>query len=157
MCVFGKDVLREVDEAAFYENLPSLRAAAGDRAVLRAMHVFDENRRVAAEADALRAGDFAAFLRQVRASGDSSALYLQNVTPCGAVREQALAVALAVCRRALAGTAPAVYTAAGLRARRWPLCRSDGWPRSRADVERVLGRGACRVLRPREQGFVRLA
>lgn len=154
---FGKDVLREVDEAAFYENLPSLRAAAGDRAVLRAMHVFDENRRVAAEADALRAGDFAAFLRQVRASGDSSALYLQNVTPCGAVREQALAVALAVCRRALAGDGACRVHGGGFAGAALAFVPFGRLAVFRADVERVLGRGACRVLRPREQGFVRLA
>lgn len=154
---FGKDVLREVDEAAFYENLPSLRAAAGDRAVLRAMHVFDENRRVAAEADALRAGDFAAFLRQVRASGDSSALYLQNVTPCGAVREQALAVALAVCRRALAGDGACRVHGGGFAGAALAFVPFGRLAVFRADVEHVLGRGACRVLRPREQGFVRLA
>ena len=70
--VFGKTYLREVDEAAFYRAIPRVRAAAGDRAVLRAIHVFDENRRAAAEADALRRRDFAAFLALVNASGISS-------------------------------------------------------------------------------------
>ena len=100
--VFGAEVLRQVGETEFYRRLPEVRAAAGDRAVLRAIHVFDENRRAAAEAEALRKGDFPAFLALVNASGASSWQYLQNVTS-GDPRQQALAVTLAVCRCALGG------------------------------------------------------
>ena len=110
--VFGKDVLREVDEAAFYRRLPEVRAAAGDRAVLRAIHVFDENRRARAEAEALRRGDFEAFLALVNSSGASSWQYLQNVTAADP-RHQALALTLALCRRAL-GQADAVFCPSGI-------------------------------------------
>lgn len=153
---FGKTVLREVEEAAFYENLPALRAAAGDRAVLRAVHVYDENRRVAAEAEALRAGDFAAFLRLVRASGDSSALYLQNVTPHGAAREQALALTLAVCRRALGGRGACRVHGGGFAGAALAFVPDDLLDTFRAEVERVLGRGACRLLRQRTPGFMQI-
>ena len=70
--VFGAEVLRQVDETEFYRRLPAVRAAAGDRAALRAIHVFDENRRAAAEAEALQKRDFPAFLALVNASGASS-------------------------------------------------------------------------------------
>ena len=63
--VFGKSVLREVDEDAFFARLGEVRAAAGDRAALRAMHFFADNRRVAEQVAALRSGDFDAFLRLV--------------------------------------------------------------------------------------------
>lgn len=56
--VFGKEVLREVDEAEFYANLKSAREAAGDRAVLRAMHFFDENRPGAAAGAGAGTGRF---------------------------------------------------------------------------------------------------
>ena len=56
-----------------------MRAAAGDRAVLRAIHVFDENRRAAAEGGREK-GIFRRFWRWVSASGASSWQYLQNVT-----------------------------------------------------------------------------
>ena len=79
----GKTVLSEVPEDVFYDNLPMLRKACGDRAVLRAMHVYAENRRVDAAAAALERGDFPAFLEVIRASGRSSFMYLQNVTPPG--------------------------------------------------------------------------
>ena len=35
---FGKEVLRDVDEAAFYAQLREVRAATSDRAILRAIH-----------------------------------------------------------------------------------------------------------------------
>ena len=60
--VFDKEVLREVPEEAFLAELPKVRAAAGDRAVNRAFHVYAENRRALAEKEALRQGDFDKFL-----------------------------------------------------------------------------------------------
>ena len=75
---FGKRVLREVPEADFRAARPELRRACGERAVLRAMHFYDDDRRAAQEADALEQGDFARFLALVNASGLSSSLYLQN-------------------------------------------------------------------------------
>ena len=54
--VFGKNCLREVDEAAFYASLPALRETCGDRAVLRAIHFFAENERVYAQLSLARAG-----------------------------------------------------------------------------------------------------
>lgn len=86
--VFGKEYLRDVDEAEFYRRLPEVRAAAGDRAVLRAMHIFDDNRRVTEQTEALRSGRFDSFLRLVNESGESSWKYLQNVIPSGSSEHQ---------------------------------------------------------------------
>ncbi|MEG1850125.1 MAG: galactokinase family protein, partial [Oscillospiraceae bacterium] len=80
---FGKSVLREIPEAQFMARLPEVRRAVGDRAVLRALHIYGENERAHAQADALRTGDFTRFLALSRESGRSSSLYLQNVTPTG--------------------------------------------------------------------------
>ena len=99
----GKQVLAELPEAEFWDRLPELRTACGDRAVLRAMHVYDENRRVLAMRDALKAGNFPRYLELVRESGLSSWRYLQNVTPAGQTAEQPMALALALCERLLAG------------------------------------------------------
>ena len=98
---FGKSSLREVDEQAFYENIPELRRYAGERAILRSMHVFEENKRVDAEEQAIKNSDFKEFLRLVNESGLSSELYLQNITPESAGGAQPMALALAICRRIL--------------------------------------------------------
>ena len=100
---FGVNVLRDVEEDAFMSAVPILRERFGDRAVLRAIHFFGENRRAKAEAGALQRGDFDAFLELVRESGRSSALYLQNVVPAGAIAHQEMMLTLAVCEKLLDG------------------------------------------------------
>src|SRR5699024_11421808 len=62
-----------------------------------------DDARVAQEADALERGDFDAFLKLVQQSGESAWMYLQNIAPVGAAREQAMAVALATAAHALQG------------------------------------------------------
>ena len=143
--VFGAEVLRQVDETEFYRRLPAVRAAAGDRAALRAIHVFDENRRAAAEAEALRKGDFPAFLALVNASGASSWQYLQNVTS-GDPRQQALAVTLAVCRRALGGQGAVRVHGGGFAGTALAFVPDDRREMFRRTVEQTLGTDKCRLL-----------
>ena len=143
--VFGAEVLRQVDETEFYRRLPAVRAAAGDRAALRAIHVFDENRRAAAEAEALRKGDFPAFLALVNASGASSWQYLQNVTS-GDPRQQALAVTLAVCRRALGGQGAVRVHGGGFAGTALAFVPDDHREMFRRTVEQTLGADKCRLL-----------
>ncbi len=76
--VFGKKVLREVDYQDFLQNIDSVREKTSDRAVLRAMHFFEENLRVEKACDALKSGDAKAFLNAVNESGLSSLIRLQN-------------------------------------------------------------------------------
>lgn len=143
--VFGAEVLRQVDETEFYRRLPAVRAAAGDRAALRAIHVFDENRRAAAEAEVLRKGDFPAFLALVNASGASSWQYLQNVTS-GDPRQQALAVTLAVCRRALGGQGAVRVHGGGFAGTALAFVPDDRREMFRRTVEQTLGVDKCRLL-----------
>ena len=143
--VFGAEVLRQVGETEFYRRLPEVRAAAGDRAVLRAIHVFDGNRRAAAEAEALRKGDFPAFLALVNASGASSWQYLQNVTS-GDPRQQALAVTLAVCRHALGGQGAVRVHGGGFAGTALAFVPDDRREMFRRTVEQTLGTDKCRLL-----------
>ena len=80
---FGKEVLTEVPEADFYAAIPELRKECGDRAVMRGIHEYAENKRVLEQVAALRSGDFDTFLRLIKESGYSSYMYLQNVIPAG--------------------------------------------------------------------------
>lgn len=68
----GHTVLSEADEAEFIAQFPILRQKCGERAVLRALHYFEETRRAQEEAGALENGDFAEFLRIYRESAESS-------------------------------------------------------------------------------------
>ena len=69
---FGKEVLREVDEQEFYAKIAEIRKETGDRAVLRAIHFFNENRRVQMQVRALKNDNFDAFLHYVNESGKES-------------------------------------------------------------------------------------
>ncbi len=84
---FGKQYLREVSSGELYAALPQLRKRVSERAVLRAIHFFEENERVDAAARALQRGDAGAFLAQIAASGESSLKLLQNCFVPGSVSQ----------------------------------------------------------------------
>ena len=149
---FGKKVLREVEECQVMEAMPQLRKAVGDRAVLRALHFFADDKRVGEEADALDKGDFAAFLSLVNESGRSSWELLQDITPAGAVREQAMAVALAVAERALEGKGACRVHGGGFAGTIQAFVPLDRLARFRERVEQTLGAGSCHVLSIRPVG-----
>lgn len=151
---FGKAVLREVPEAEFRAALPALREAAGDRAVLRAMHFYAEDDRAAAEAAALEAGDFAKFLRIAEISGHSSFMYLQNIYCSVRPKEQAVSIALAVAEDALGGEGMCRVHGGGFAGTIQafvPLAKLDAF---RARMESVLDEGCCLVLSIRPEGGI---
>ena len=153
---FGKNVLREIDEADFYEALSFLRRKAGDRAVLRAIHVYEDNRRVAEQVAALRRGDFDAFLRLITESGLSSWRFLQNVVPAGYTHHQEVAVALTVCEKLLGGRGACRVHGGGFAGTIQAFVPLDLLDRFKTEMERVLGSGSCHVLTIRPVGGVRL-
>jgi len=93
---FGKEVLSQVTEEQVIEKLSEVRSFAGDRSVLRALHFFEENKRVEEEVKALKEGNFEKFLKNITASGNSSWKWLQNCFTNSAVQEQGITIALAL-------------------------------------------------------------
>lgn len=149
---FGKDVLRQVDPADFYEALPVLRQKHTDRAVLRAIHIYEENERVSQQLAALQAGDFNAFLSLVRESGASSYMYLQNVIPAGSTAHQEMAVALALCQHYLQGRGAYRVHGGGFAGTVQAFVPLDILDSFRSGIDRMLGAGACHVLSIRPLG-----
>ena len=153
---FGKAVLRQVDEEVFYGALPQLRQQYGDRAVLRAIHIFDENRRVIQQVEALQTGDFARYLSLMRQSGESSWTLLQNVTPAGATEHQDVAIALALCRRYLAGKGGYRVHGGGFAGTVQAFVPTDMLDSFRQGIDAALGEGACHIFPIRTQGGVEI-
>ena len=155
---FGKSVLREVDEDEFFASIAALRESVGDRAVLRALHFFGENKRVAAQREALNASDLDAYFVEVLASGKSSFCYLQNVYTTKNLKEQGLSLALCLADGYLAGKKAAYRVHgggfAGTIQAYVPMDDVDGF---RALMDGVFGEGKCIVLRIRPEGAVRIA
>ncbi len=152
----GHTVLSQVPEGDFYAKLPQLRESCGDRAVLRAIHYYQENRRVSEAVAALNAGDFDRFLGIIRASGRSSYMYLQNVSPTGAVKDQAMAVTLALCERYLAGAGAFRVHGGGFAGTAQAFVPLDRLDAFRQGIDGALGQGSCHVLSIRPQGGVEL-
>ncbi len=154
---FGKTVLRDVPEADFMAAIPALRQEAGDRAVLRAMHFYAENQRAAAQAQALRAGDFEQFLQLARQSGDSSALCLQNVVPTGQTKDQALQLTISLAAAILDGRGAVRVHGGGFGGTAQAFVPLDMLEDFKARVEAVLGPGACHILSVRPVGGAMIA
>ncbi len=153
---FGKEVLTQIDPADFYANLSALRKACGDRAVLRAIHFYQDNARVPQQVAALRAGDFETFLQLVKESGHSSYMYLQNVIPAGYKAHQDMGVALALCQHYLAGRGACRVHGGGFAGTVQAFVPFDLLDTFRAGIDGALGRGACHVLSIRPQGGVEM-
>jgi galactokinase len=94
--LFGKMYLRECNEEEFYNNIRRNRSLTGDRALLRALHFWEENKRVTKQVEALKNNDIDHFLKYVNESGNSSFKYLQNIFTSKDVRMQGVSLALAL-------------------------------------------------------------
>jgi len=149
---FGKSVLREVDPQEFEKNIAKVRAAVGDRPVLRAMHFFDDNARVVEQVKAVREGNLDKFFADVTASGDSSWKLLQNVYARS--NQEQMAMGIELSRRFLKGEgAQRVHGGgfAGTIQSYVPMERLNDYV---ALMEDVFGKGSCTPLMIRPEGAV---
>lgn len=152
---FGLEVLRGLTVKELFARAGELRDKVGDRAILRAFHFITENDRVAGQAEALRNGDVEGFFRGVRASGESSFMYLQNVYTTKNVSEQGLSLALAVTANALSSTertsAWRVH-GGGFAGTVQAFVPDENVAYYKNEMEAVFGVGSCAVLRVRPEG-----
>ena len=154
---FGKSVLREVDENEFIAAIPALREECGDRAILRALHFFNENKRVAMQKAALCAGDLDEFFENVIASGRSSFCYLQNVYTTKNVAEQGLSLAVCLADNYLSGKEAAFRVhGGGFAGTIQAFVPSKDVEGFRALMDGAFGEGACVVLRIRPYGAIKV-
>ena len=153
---FGKEVLRQIPEGEFYGEIPALRERFGDRAVLRAIHFYEENARVEQQVTALEKGDFATYLSLMKESGYSSYMYLQNVIPTGATGKQEVALTLALCQKLLGGRGGYRVHGGGFAGTVQAFVPCDMLEQFRAGIDAVLGDGACHILSIRKDGGVEI-
>ena len=149
--------LRSVEKMDFYNHISILREQAGDRAVMRAIHVYDENQRVRYMRQSLEAGDFDTFLSVVTESGLSSWRLLQNVIPAGRTVRQEVAFALVVAEKLLNGRGACRVHGGGFAGTIQAFVPNDLLEEFRNGMEAVLGEGKCFVLSIRPQGGVEMS
>lgn len=149
---FGKEHLRDVDESEFRDAIPDIRTQCGDRAVLRALHFFAENKRAALEAEALEQGDFPRFLALVNESGNSSAMLLENLWSPAAPHRQAMTLALAIGRELLGGSGAIRVHGGGFAGTVQAFVPDNILSAFTAGMESIFGAGCCHALKVRNSG-----
>lgn len=150
--VFGKEVLRRVDEEEFRANIPLVREKCGDRAVLRALHFFDENKRVEEASAALDSGDLGAFLSVINSSGNSSYKYLQNVFSPSKPAEQGMSIGLYTAEKVLNGKGAHRVHGGGFAGTIQAFVPNELLEKFIAEEEKIFGKGSCHCLYIRPVG-----
>ena len=150
--VCGGTVLRDVPFETFIAKLPECRKQCGDRAVLRAFHIYADNERVAKQVQSLRENDFPTFLSLVTASGLSSWEYLQNVIPAGYKEHQEVAVTIAAAKHFLGGKGAVRVHGGGFAGTVQAFVPMEMLAEFKSNMEAILGEGSCHVLSIRPEG-----
>lgn len=153
---FGKSVLREVDENEFYNNISLVREKANDRAVLRATHFYNENRRVEELKAALSNGDFEAFKSVITESGHSSFMFNQNVFATCQAGVQPVSVALSICERVLKGKGAWRVHGGGFAGTIQAFVPDCALAEFESAMKAVFGDDACYILKIRNFGGIKL-
>jgi len=148
---FGKEYLREVPPEAFYAEIGRIRHLSG-RAILRAIHYFEDHERVAKQSAALKRGDVQAFLDLVNESGRSSLSYLQNVFSSSAPHDQGLTLALALSEKVLAGKGAWRVHGGGFAGTVLAFLPDELKAAYSAQMSAVFGDGCCLFLNVRDKG-----
>ena len=144
---FGKEILKQVDKNEFYTNIPEIRKVAGDRAVLRAMHWFEETDRVIDQVNALEEENFEEFKKLIKSSGDSSFKYLQNVYSVKNLSRQEMAVGLALSDVILKGKGVSRVHGGGFAGTIQAFVPNDIVDIYKKNMEDIFGEDACHVLK----------
>ncbi|MCR5228291.1 MAG: galactokinase [Eubacterium sp.] len=154
---FEKDVLHELTEEDVIKNITALREKSGDRAVLRALHFFEENLRVRQEAASLKEHKFDIFLENVSKSGNSSYKYLQNVYTNHDISHQNVSIALCISEMVLGdkGGVARVH-GGGFAGTIQAFVKQDFIDTYKEAMDNVFGEGACAVLKIRKYGGIKV-
>ena len=153
---FGKEVLRGITAQDIIREIQALRSEFGDRSVLRALHFVSENDRVTCEVEALKTGDFVGFLNLVKASGDSSYKYLQNVYSNSDVNNQNISVALATSDVVLQNNGVSRVHGGGFAGTIQAFVKNEYVDEYKKNMNLVFGKGACSDLKIRKYGGIQV-
>ncbi len=154
--VFGEKYLRSVSLEQLLSRAAEVRAAAGDRGMLRAIHFVEENERVLKQTEALRSGDIKSFLELVELSGRSSEVLLQNLYSASEPTVQPLLLAVELSKRILGGEGASRVHGGGFAGTIQAFVPKELSDKYRREMSAVFGEGACHFLSIRPVGGIEL-
>lgn len=149
---FGKKVLRQVDEGDVMANIGDIRKKTGDRAIERAIHFYNENKRVERISDALSKGDTEEFKSIIIESGKSSYMNNQNCFTLTNPSEQPVALALCVAEELLKGKGAYRVHGGGFAGTIQcfvPVSETESFVEN---MRKILGEDSCYILKVRSHG-----
>ena len=152
----GREHLREVPRETFFKELPKLWKETSGRAVLRAIHFYEEEERVLRGVKSLEESDYPGFLSVIKASGDSSAKYLQNIYSPKDVDSQNVTVALAVSETILGENGVCPVHGGRFAGTIQALVKNEAVAAYKEQIEAIYGDDSCHVLKVRLQGGIRV-
>lgn len=154
---YGKNYLREVDYNNFMSTISDLRKnGISDRAILRAIHFFNDNERAQQEVELLKQNKFDEFLQLVKKSGYSSYMYLQNVFASSMPHNQAVSLTLAMCDKLLGERGAYRVHGGGFAGTVQAFVPNDMLEHFKNEIENVIGKDMCHVLSIRPVGGIEL-
>lgn len=148
----GGEVLREFSEEEVFDKLDDLRHKVSDRAILRAIHFYRDDRRVVDQVSALEQGDFPRFLELIIESGESSWMLCQNCYSTHSVHRQGITIALAASEALLKGRGAWRVHGGGFAGTIQAFVPNEMLPLYIRKIERVFGKGSCHTVRVRPDG-----
>jgi galactokinase len=148
--------LREFTQQEFLSRLPHLRQQLSERALLRAWHFFEENRRVEAAQSFLAHNDTHGFLRTIIDAGSSSWMLCQNCYSSAAASEQPIPLALKVSEHMLQGKGAWRVHGGGFAGTIQAFVPFHMVPTYTTKMESLFGKGCCTTLDICEEGVLEL-
>ncbi len=152
----GKEYLREVDEKEFYRNIPMLREKVGGRAVIRAIHFFEEEKRVKVAVAALKSSNYNGFMQVIKASGNSSSKYLQNIYSPKDIYSQNVTLALAVTESQIGDVGVCRVHGGGFAGTIQVFIQDEAVAAYKKCIESIFGEDSCHVLKVRNDGGIKV-
>ena len=156
--LLGRETLRGLTENDIIKNIGNLRRVAGDRALLRALHFMRENERVEKIRKALSEKNIEGFLDGIKASGNSSFKYLQNVYSNVDVKEQGISLALALAEGFLENKDAAMRVhGGGFAGTIQVFVKKEDSAEFKVYMDKIFGDGAVSILTVRKYGAIKLS
>lgn len=152
----GREHLRDVPEEEFYASIGRLWQETSGRSVLRAIHFYQEERRVLKGVQALKDSDYDSFLNVIKESGNSSAKYLQNIYSTKDVDSQNVTVALALSESILGDDGVCRVHGGGFAGTIQAFVKNEALKTYKEQMEAVYGQDSCHVLKVRPVGGIKV-
>lgn len=153
---FAKEVLVEISMQQLLDEIVEIRKVLSDRCILRALHFLSENERVEREAGALKDGNIAVFLENIKASGNSSYKFLQNVYSTKDINQQNVSLALALSEAVLENNGVCRVHGGGFAGTIQAFVKNEDVNHYQAYMNKIFGKDACSVLKIRKYGGIQV-